>query len=148
MYSQWLSPFNHTKLPIPGALQEFFPADSHSLEVFASRPLDQAVEIAVGKTVTHLAEFRMLPTHQMKMIDLASAEIEHAGVGSHGLISATFHRSTDGTRVFNYGKWESEEAFRAILSKKGFNPDEPYWAGIAKNEFHLYHPVLQFSKDE
>ncbi len=58
-----------------------------------------------------------------------------------GLISATFHRSLDGTRMFNYGQWESKEAFEAILKQPGFNPDKPYWEGLARNEFHLYNVV-------
>jgi quinol monooxygenase YgiN len=60
---------------------------------------------------------------------------------SPGLISATFHRSLDGTRLFNYGQWESKEAFEAILKQPGFNPDESYWEGLARNEFHLYNVV-------
>ncbi len=55
--------------------------------------------------------------------------------------SATFHRSLDGNRMFNYGQWESQEAFEAILKQPGFNPGKPYWEGFARNEFHLYNVV-------
>ena len=34
-----------------------------------------------------------------------------------GLISATFHRSLDGTRIINYGQWTREQAI-AELAKK------------------------------
>lgn len=81
------------------------------------------------------------------MVELASVEILRARVGEKGLISATFHRSTDGTRIFNYGQWESEEAFEDILTRKGFNPEKPYWEGVARNDFLLYRVVSQFIED-
>ncbi len=40
-----------------------------------------------------------------------------------------------------YGQWESKEAFENILKQAGFNPDKPYWDGLARNEFHLYNVV-------
>ena len=60
---------------------------------------------------------------------------------SAGLISATFHRSLDGTRMFNYGQWKSKEAFEAILKQREFNLDKPYWEDLARNELHLYPAV-------
>jgi len=59
---------------------------------------------------------------------------------THRGYSATFIEVSDGTRMFNYGQWESKEAFEAILKQPGFNP-EPYWEGLARNEFHLYNVV-------
>jgi heme-degrading monooxygenase HmoA len=124
----------------PVVLSEFFPPDSLLLEVVVSRPSTTEVEIAVGDRITHLAEFRMIPANQPEMVKRATAEIDRA-MESPGLISATFHRSLDGTRMFNYGQWESKEAFEAILKQPGFNPDKPYWEGLARNEFHLYNVV-------
>ncbi|MEM9982954.1 MAG: hypothetical protein AAF734_10695 [Bacteroidota bacterium] len=46
----------------------------------------------------------MLSTQQKKMIALTTTEIDRAGVGTQGLLSATFHRSMDDERVFNYGQ--------------------------------------------
>lgn len=139
-YSQWQPKFDHRSLPRPIILGEFFPPDSHLLEVTVSRPLSTEVEITAGERVTHLAEFRMIPSKQPEMLKRAAAEIDRA-MESQGLISATFHRSLDGTRVFNYGQWESQEAFEAILKQPGFDPDRPYWEGLARNEFHLYQVV-------
>ncbi|MFB2894825.1 antibiotic biosynthesis monooxygenase [Aerosakkonemataceae cyanobacterium BLCC-F50] len=82
----------------------------------------------------------MIPSNQHEMVKRTSAEIDRA-MSSPGLVSATFHRSLDGTRMFNYGQWESKEAFEAILKQPGFNPEKPYWERLARNEFHLYHVV-------
>lgn len=94
---------------------EFFPPDSLQLEVSASQPVSAEVEIIVGNRITHLAEFRMMPSNQPEMVKRTTTEVKRAMEQSPGLISATFHRSLDGTRMFNYGQWESQEAFEAIL---------------------------------
>lgn len=148
-YSQWNPQFDYRSLSHPAVFNEFFPADSRLLDVVISRSITAEVDIvadtALGDSeagrVTHLAEFRMIPTNQPEMIQRASAEIDRAADNSPGLLSATFHRSLDGTRLFNYGQWESQEAFAAILQQPGFNPDKPYWEGLARNEFHLYEVV-------
>ncbi len=140
-YSQWHPKFDHRSLTHPPVLSEFFPPDSLLLEVTASRSLSAFVEIAEGERVTHLAEFRMMPVNQPEMVRRTSAELERAMSNSPGLLSATFHRSLDGTRMFNYGQWDSKEAFEAILKQPGFNPEQPYWEGLARNEFHLYNVV-------
>lgn len=140
-YSQWQPKFEHRSLVRPTVLSEFFPPDALQLEVSASRALSSAVEIIEGDRITHLAEFRMMPSNQPEMLKRTAAELDRAMSNSPGLISATFHRSLDGTRMFNYGQWESKEAFEAILKQPGFNPDKPYWEGLARNEFHLYNVV-------
>lgn len=136
-YSQWQPKFDHRSLNRLEQFAEFFPPDALQLEVTASRSTATEVEIKVGTTVTHLAEFRMLPANQPEMVKRTTEELDRA-MSSPGLISATFHRSLDGTRMFNYGQWKSQAAFEAILKQPGFNPDEPYWQGLARNEFHLY----------
>lgn len=140
-YSQWQPRFDHRSLPRPEILNEFFPPDLLQLEVTASRSVTTEVEILAGDRITHLAEFRMMPANQPEMVQRTTAELDRAIKNSPGLISATFHRSLDGTRMFNYGQWESQAAFEAILKQPGFNPDQPYWAGLARNEFHLYRVV-------
>lgn len=139
-YSQWQPKFDHRSLLRPIVFDEFFPPDALQLKVSASRSVS-AVEIVVGDRITHLAEFRMVPSNQPEMVKRTTAELDRAMSNSPGLISATFHRSLDGTRMFNYGQWESKEAFEAILKQPGFNPDKPYWEGLARNEFHLYTVV-------
>ena len=148
-YSQWQPKFDHRSLPRPTIFGEFFPPDSLQLEVSASRSVSAEVEIVAGDSlrdgeaerITHLAEFRMMPSNQPEMVKRTTAELDRAMNDTPGLISATFHRSLDGTRMFNYGQWESKEAFEAILKQPGFNPDQPYWEGLARNEFHLYNVV-------
>jgi len=148
-YSQWNPQFDYRSLPYPISFNEFFPPESRLLDVVVSRAISPEIEITTHESlqadeaeqITHLAEFRMIPTNQPEMIRRASAEIDRAMNHSPGLISATFHRSLDGTRMFNYGQWQSQAAFESMLKQPGFNPDTPYWQGLARNEFHSYQVV-------
>lgn len=141
-YSQWTPKFDYRSLSRPTVFGEFYPPDSLLLEVSASKSLTPELEIVVGG-ITHLAEFRMMPANQAEMVKRTTAEVARA-IGASGLLSATFHRSLDGTRMFNYGRWESQGAFETFLKQPPspeFDPDRPYWDGLARNEFHLYNVV-------
>mmetsp|Transcript_25692 Transcript_25692/g.83302 ORF Transcript_25692/g.83302 Transcript_25692/m.83302 type:complete len:217 (+) Transcript_25692:179-829(+) len=135
-YSQWAT----RKDDRAATLDEFFPPESHQLEITASRCReDKVVNVDVGDTLTHLAEFRMKPESQPKMLELTADALGTAMDTSPGLLSATFHRSLDGTRMFNYGQWESKDAFDALEQQPGFSKADPYWKGLANNEFFLYN---------
>lgn len=121
-------------------LFEFDTPDSHVYEIVASESKKDTPEIITGKDVVHFAEFSMPPENQPKMVELAKEHLAPA-MEQPGLISATFHRSLDGTRVINYGQWENEAAIQELVKKPGFSQDKPYWEGIAKNEYHLYEVV-------
>lgn len=138
-YSQWMPRFDHRT--VTPALDDFFIPESQTLEVTASRSVGPVVRLASPSNLTHLAEFRMSPVMQPEMIRLTTEALDTAMSVSPGLISATFHRSLDGTRIFNYGQWTSEEAFNDLEQQDGFSKDSPYWKGLARNEFHLYNVV-------
>ncbi|MEM9152769.1 MAG: antibiotic biosynthesis monooxygenase [Cyanobacteria bacterium P01_F01_bin.3] len=138
-YSQWLPRFDHRT--VTSAPDDFFIPESQTLEVTASRSVDPSVTVTPGNRLTHLAEFRMSPAMQPEMIKLTTEALDTAMDVSPGLISATFHRSFDGTRIFNYGQWTSEEAFKDLERQDGFSKEAPYWKGLARNEFHLYNVV-------
>jgi len=139
-YSQWDPAFDHRRL-VP-ELPEFFVPESHSLVVTKSASRDDGVDLTVDdKKLTHLAEFRMPSEKQPAMIEKTSAALDEAMAASPGLLSATFHRSLDGTRIFNLGQWTSKDAFEELEKQPGFSKKDPYWAGLARNEFHLYDLV-------
>lgn len=121
-------------------LFEFDPPDSHVYEIVTSESKVGTPEIKEGEYIVHFAEFRMQPENQPKMIELAKEHVKPA-MEQPGLLSATFHRSLDGTRVINYGQWENPEAIEELVKKPGFSKDKPYWEGLAENEYHLYEVV-------
>jgi quinol monooxygenase YgiN len=121
-------------------LLEFEPPDSHVYEIVASESKVGTPEIKAKEYITHFAEFSMQPANQPKMVELAKNHLQPA-MKQPGLISATFHRSLDGTRVINYGQWKNSEAIAELVKQPGFSQDKPYWDGIADNEYHLYEVV-------
>ncbi|MEL7417758.1 MAG: antibiotic biosynthesis monooxygenase family protein [Cyanobacteria bacterium J06555_3] len=121
-------------------LFEFDTPDSHIYEIVASESKVGTPQITAGEYITHFAEFSMSESDQPRMIELAKEHLKPA-MEQSGLVSATFHRSLDGTRVINYGQWENQEAIAELTKKPGFSSDKPYWEGIADNEYHLYEVV-------
>ena len=114
--------------------------DSHVYEIVTSESKIGIPQIKKDEYVVHFAQFAMKTENQPKMIELAKEHIKPA-MEQPGLISATFHRSLDGTRVINYGQWENENAIKELVKKPGFSKAKPYWEGIAENEYHLYKVV-------
>ncbi|MEO1690753.1 MAG: antibiotic biosynthesis monooxygenase family protein [Cyanobacteria bacterium J06629_2] len=146
-YAQWadLEAFQafrgNSKIQAKAAkLFEFDTPDSHIYEIVASESKVGTPQITAGEYITHFAEFSMTESDQLRMIELAKEHLKPA-MEQSGLVSATFHRSLDGTRVINYGQWENQEAIAELTKKPGFSSDKPYWEGIADNEYHLYEVV-------
>ena len=121
-------------------LFEFDSPDSHVYEIVTSESKVGTPQIKEGEYIVHVAEFDMQPENQPKMVELAKEHVKPA-MEQPGLISATFHRSLDGTRVINYGQWANKEAIEELKKQPGFSKDKPYWEGLADNEYHLYEVV-------
>ena len=121
-------------------LFEFDTPDSHVYKIVESESKVGTPEIKVGQYIAHFAEFSMEPANQLRMVELAKEHLKPA-MNQPGLISATFHRSLDGTRVINYGHWENPEAIAELVKQPGFGKEKPYWDGVAENEYHLYEIV-------
>ncbi|MEM7761058.1 MAG: antibiotic biosynthesis monooxygenase [Cyanobacteria bacterium P01_A01_bin.40] len=146
-YAQWSSKSAFEAFRSNEAVQkqaaklfEFDRPDSHVYEIVTSASKVGTPKIKAGEYLTHFAEFRMPSENQPPMIELAKEHLPSA-MEQPGLISATFHRSLDETRVINYGQWANPEAIKNLTQKPGFGKDKPYWDGIAENEYHLYEVV-------
>lgn len=113
--------------------------DSHVYEVVISKPDDAPLKIAKGDLI-HLSEFRVKQEFQQRLIELERENVLIA-LEHPDLISATFHRSLDGTRTVNYGQWRSLDNFEQLLKPK-YKPLSEYWQGLAENQFHLYEVVF------
>lgn len=121
-------------------LFEFDPPDSHVYEIVASESKVGTPEIKAGEYIVHFAEFSMQPENQPRMVELAKEHLKLA-MAQAGLVSATFHRSLDGTRVINYGQWTDSQGIEELVKEPSFSKDEPYWQGVADNQYHLYQVV-------
>jgi quinol monooxygenase YgiN len=72
-----------------------------------------------GSEVTLINVFTVAPERQAELVDLLEGAAEQTMRRLPGFISASIHRSLDGTRVVNYMQWESEAAFEASFQDEG-----------------------------
>jgi len=146
-YAQWKTQedykafINNSEVQSQAAkLSNFHLLNFHVYEVVVSQPEDATLKISKGGLI-HLAEFRVKPENQMRLVEL---EREYVGIGlqNPGLISANFHRSLDGVHNVNYGQWRSFADFEELLKDPKYAPLNEYWRGLAENEFHLYEVIF------
>jgi heme-degrading monooxygenase HmoA len=65
--------------------------------------------------VTLINVFTVDPADQQQLVELWQAATDEVMRRRPGFISASIHRSLDGTKVVNYAQWESREAFGAMF---------------------------------
>ncbi len=68
-----------------------------------------------NKFVTLINTFTIKPERQSEVIQLLQQATEEVMKKLPGFISATIHKSLDGTKVANYAQWRSLEDFQAIF---------------------------------
>jgi hypothetical protein len=88
------------------------------------------------------------PGPQAGIVASIADALERAPAAQHpGLISANFHRSTDGSRVLNYAEWTSDEAHAAFLAGATRTAtlrathDTPGVRPIGFKRYHLLHSL-------
>jgi len=72
------------------------------------------VIVAGNGVVTDINVFTVAPEKQQLLVD-SLVETVNAARSVPGWLSASIHRSHDGTRVVNYVQYESREAAQAVL---------------------------------
>jgi heme-degrading monooxygenase HmoA len=60
-----------------------------------------------------------VPDRQVQLAELLVRATQETMRHLPGFVSASIHRSTDGTKVINYAQWRSEADFRAMLEDPG-----------------------------
>jgi quinol monooxygenase YgiN len=88
-------------------------------------------EIVSGaKHVTFINSFRCEPSNQDEVVRINIDIIDHVASTFPGFVSATVHRSADGTRVFNYLHWESAQHLAAMQRSPEFQAITGRFAGL------------------
>jgi quinol monooxygenase YgiN len=89
--------------------------------------------------VTLINVFTVRPEDQQRLVDVLVDATKTVMAKQRGFVSATIHRSLDGTRVTNYAQWRSQEAFKAMLQDPEAAEHMKEAARIADRfEPHLY----------
>lgn len=75
------------------------------------------VTIGKGRDVMTLINvFTVRPEKQQALVDLLIEATDRTIKRQPGFVSATIHRSLDGTKVVNYAQWRSKRDFDAMRS--------------------------------
>ena len=85
---------------------------------------------------TFINTFRCRPAHQAEVVQINVDIIEQVASAFPGFISASVHRSADGTRVFNYLQWETAEHLAAMQRSAEFQVIGRRFAGLIEFEPH------------
>ena len=72
------------------------------------------IRVGAG-VVTLINVFTVDPANQQQLIQRWQEATEDVMRHQPGFVSASIHRSLDGTKVINYAQWESREAFAAMF---------------------------------
>lgn len=100
-----------------------------------------------GGVVTLINVFSCEPQNQQHLIDAWIRATEDTLGKLPGIISASLHRSKDGTRVVNYAQWKSSETWENLFrsgSESWFREMGKY----AKPDAYLYEVCYQLDKTE
>lgn len=92
---------------------------------------DQAV-------VTLVNVFTVDPARQHELVDVLSAATRDVICRQPGFVSASIHRSLDGTRVVNYAQWRNAEDLQAMLASPDCQPRLRQASALGHSEPALY----------
>lgn len=95
--------------------------------------------------VTLINVFTVEPENQQQLIDLLTQVTEVGVRNKPGFISASLHKSLDGTKVTMYAQWRSAEDYQSMREDPGPLPYLQQALAIAKFEPGMYEVVETFS---
>jgi len=107
------------------------------------------VTIRKGRDVLTLVNvFTVRPENQQKLVDMLVEATDKTMRKLPGFLSASIHRSLDGTRVVNYAQWRSKTDFDAMRQNPAAQPHMAAVAAIATFDPILCEVSESVSKDE
>jgi len=99
---------------------------------------------SANQVVTLINVFTVTPGNQQKLIDMLIEATQKTMKHVPGFVSASFHKSADGTRVANYAQWRRAEDFEAMLRDPRAAEHMKPILEIATYDAHLYEVVDSF----
>jgi quinol monooxygenase YgiN len=92
----------------------------------------------ISGVVTLVNVFTVDPARQHELVDVLSAATRDVICRQPGFVSASIHRSLDGTRVVNYAQWRSAEDLQAMLASPDCQPRLRQASALGHSEPALY----------
>src|SRR5208282_1931254 len=100
---------------------------------------------ARGKLVTVINVFIVEPTNQQQLLHLLARATQSSVRHAPGFISASLHRSLDGTKVTMYAQWRTVADYQALRQNPALMPYLQQALAIAKFDPGMYEVVAIFS---
>jgi quinol monooxygenase YgiN len=102
---------------------------------------------AKSDVMTLINVFTVEPADQRRLVELLTEATEVSVRRVPGFVSASLHRSTDGTKVTMYAQWRSIDDYRAMRQDPAPLPFLQEALTIAKFEPGVYEVVRTFTPD-
>jgi quinol monooxygenase YgiN len=98
-----------------------------------------------GSVTTLINVFTVEPANQQRLVELLTEATEVSVRRAAGFVSASLHRSTDGTKVTMYAQWRSIDQYQAMRRDPASLPFLQEALTIAKFEPGVYEVVRTFA---
>ncbi|HWN53361.1 MAG TPA: antibiotic biosynthesis monooxygenase family protein [Xanthobacteraceae bacterium] len=95
--------------------------------------------------ITLINVFTVEPANQRRLIELLTEATDVSVRRAPGFVSASLHRSTDGTKVTMYAQWRSIDEYQAMRQHPAPLPFFQEALKIAKFEPGIYEVVETFA---
>lgn len=101
-----------------------------------------------AKIVTLINVFTVEPENQRQLMELLDRATTTSVIHAAGFISASLHRSLDGTKVTMYAQWRSVEDYQAMRENPAPLPYLHQTLTIAKFEPGIYEVVETYASGD
>jgi quinol monooxygenase YgiN len=101
-----------------------------------------------NKFLTLINIFTVEPVNQQKLIDLLTLATSGSVKNSTGFISASLHKSLDGTKVTMYAQWRSIEDYQNMRNNPTASPYLSQALEMATFDMGMYEIVQTFLPGE
>jgi quinol monooxygenase YgiN len=102
---------------------------------------------ANSPVITLINVFTVEPANQQRLIELLTEATDVSVCRAPGFVSASLHRSTDGTKVTMYAQWRSIDEYQAMRQDPAPLPFLQEALKIAKFEPGIYEVVRTFGPE-
>lgn len=92
--------------------------------------------------------FTVSPEAQQRLADTLAETTDVLVKHVPGFVSASIHKSTDGTRVVNYGQWTSQEAFGALMRRPEMQERIKQALQLGQPDGHFYNVAATVESGE
>jgi quinol monooxygenase YgiN len=97
--------------------------------------------------ITVIFSFAVEPERQQELVDMMIEALETTTKHQPGFVSASFHKSLDGVRVFNYAQWKTQAEYQAFAQSP---QDQEIGAKLSQFQLldsHVYEVVISQPDD-